>query len=416
MDSLKNFSVTYLLPYAADSDAVRDRSAQRHFRHTSIVVAVNTEQVVYEVRRSGGIPIDVKAIKQGWSFLNPVSRDYKQQFMLAIFFNTQAGLSAGRALKLVIEAENGPLRQRLNYAYLILDGGGSFLEAMAALDFFDSTTLAIMEAGEKTGTLSNAINTAVEYYQARAGTLKVLMGTAVFTAVEMAFSILSLIGNRLAVLPAIEKEISDNASPEKIAAIKSGIAVAYFANDLMLMISLALVGFVLVAGYGYANGTPAFRKKVDDIILKIPAIKDIVLHGAITNSCKVAVSLIRGGVDLIASIAIAEKASRVPRVVSYWRDAVKRIQDGEDISNALAQAPMENSERTLIRSHTNRSQLARAYDVIAERRSSLAMRAAKKFQVFSFVATLAFALVAVLIALFVALIQSQGAMTSLTSM
>ena len=416
MDGLKNFDVTYLLPYAADADAVRDRSAPRHYRHKSIVVAGSTEQVVHEVRKGGGIPIEIRVIKPTLSIFNPVTRDYKQQFMLAIFFNTQAGLSAGRALKLVIEAENGPLRQRLNYAYLILDGGGSFLEAMDALDFFDPTTLAIMEAGEKTGTLSNAINTAVEYYQARAGTLKVLMGTAVFTSVEVAFSILSLIGNRAAVLPAIQKEISENASPEKVAAIKQGIAVAYFANDLMLAISLAVVGASMVAAYGYLNGSKNFRKKVDDIILKVPAIRDIVMHGAVTNSAKVAVSLIRGGVDLIASIAIAERASRVPRVVAYWNDAVRRIQDGEDIATALAQNPLENSERTLIRSHTDRSQLARAYEVIAERRATLAQRAARKFQVFSFVATLAFSLVAVLIALFVALIQSQGTMTSLTSL
>jgi general secretion pathway protein F len=416
MEGLKNFNVVYLLPYAADADAVRDRAATQYFRHNGIVVAVNEEQVVYELRRNGGIPVEVRAIRPTSNFLNPVSRDYKQQFMLAIYFNTQAGLSAGRALKLVIEAENGPLRQRLNYAYLILDGGGSFLEAMDALDFFDRTTLAIMEAGERTGTLSNAINTAVEYYQSRATTLKILLGTAIFTAVEVTFSIASLIGNRTAVLPAIEKEISENASTEKIVSIKRGIGVAYFANDLMLVLSLALIVFAAVCFYGYLNGSPKFRRKVDAIILRIPAIRDIVLHGAVTNSAKVAVSLIRGGVDLIASIAIAEKASRVPRVVDYWRSAVKRIEDGEDITLALAQSPLENSERTLIRSHTDRSQLARAFEVIAERRASLAQRAARKFQVFSFVATLAFALVAVLIALFVALIQSQGTMSSLNSL
>jgi general secretion pathway protein F len=227
----------------------------------------------------------------------------------------------------------------LNLAYLILDSGGSFLEAMDALDFFDQTTLAIMEAGEKTGTVSNAIDTAVAYYQARASTLKVLMGTAIFTSVEVGFSILSLIGNRVAVLPEIEKQISQDASPEKIASIKRGIAVAYAANDLMLLLSLAGVVCIFIALYGYLNGSQQFRKKVDDLILRIPTIKDVILHSAITNSAKVAVSLINGGVDLIASIAIAEKASRVPRVVEYWRGAVKRIEDGEDISSvALIQS------------------------------------------------------------------------------
>lgn len=416
MEGLKNFSVVYLLPYAADADAVRDRSAAHYFRHSGIVVAASPEQVVYELRRNGGIPVEVRAIRPTSNFFNPVSRDYKQQFMLAIYFNTEAGLSAGRALKLVIEAENGPLRQRLNLAYLILDGGGSFLEAMDALDFFDQTTLAIMEAGERTGTLSNAINTAVEHYQARATTLKILFGTAVFTAVEMTFSILSLIGNRAAVLPAIEKEISENATTEKLQSIKRGIGVAYFANDLMLVLSLALIVFAVVCAYGYLNGSQNFRRKIDDIILRIPAIRDIVLHGAVTNSAKVAVSLIRGGVDLIASMAIAEKSSRVPRVVDYWHGAVMRIQDGEDIAHALAQNPLENSERTLIRSHTDRTQLARAFEVIAERRAALAQRAARKFQVFSFVATLVFALAAVLIALLVALIQSEGTMSSLNAL
>jgi general secretion pathway protein F len=416
MESLKNFSVTYLLPFAADADATLDRSARKHFRHKRIMVATNREQVVHDVRKNGGMPIEVRVIKPAMAWLNPVSRDYKQQFLLAIFFNTQAGLSAGRALKLVIDAENGPLRQRLNFANLILDGGGSFLEAMEALDFFDQTTLAILEAGEKTGTLSSAINTAIDYFQARAGTLKILMGTAIFTSIEVAFSVLSLIGNRVAVLPAIEKEISENNTPEKIASIKRGIAIAYFANDLMLLVSLALIIFAAICTWGYFDGSRDFRKKIDDIILRIPQVKDIILHGALANSTKVAVSLIRGGVDLMASFAISEKASRVPRVLGYWRDAVSRIEDGEGIAHALAQAPLENSERTLIRSHTDRHQLARAFEVIAGRREVLAQRAAKKFQVFSFFATLIFSLVAVLIALFVALIQSEGSLASMTSL
>ena len=415
MDKLKNFNVTYLLPYAADAEAVQDRTARKHFRHQSVMVAASEQQVVRQVCSNGGIPVEIQPIKPTLAIFNPVSRDYKQQFMLAIYFNTQAGMSAGRALKLVIEAENGPLRQRLNHAYLILDGGGSFLEAMDALDFFDQTTLAIMEAGEKTGTLSNAINTAVEYYQARAGTLKILMGTAVFTSVEVAFSILSLIGNRVAVLPAIEKQITEDVTAEKAASIRRGIGVAYVANDLMLVISIICVLVAAVCGYAYVAGSPALRKKVDDFILKIPVLKDIVLHGAITSSTKVAVSLIRGGVDLLAAIAIAEKSSHVPRVWHYWRSAVRRVEDGELVADALAQAPLENSERTLIRSHTDRSQLARAFEVISERRASMAQRAAKKFQVFSFVATLFFALAAVLIALFVAVLQSEGSMSALTS-
>ena len=285
---------------------------------------------------------------------------------------------------------------------------------MEALNFFDQSTLAIMEAGEKTGTLSNAINTAVEHYQARAGTIKVLMGTAVFTSVEVAFSILSLIGNRTAILPAIEKQLTEDVSPEKAAAIKSGISIAYFANDLMLIVSLAGIIAILICGYGYMSGGTVFRKKVDDIILRIPTIKDIILHGAITSSTKVAVSLIRGGVDLLAAIAIAEKSTRVPRVLNYWRSAIRRVENGELISTALGQSPLENSECTLIRSHTDRAQLARAFEVISDRRAAMAQRAAKKFQVFSFVATMAFALVAVLIALFVALLQSEGSMTALT--
>ncbi|GAA4030006.1 type II secretion system F family protein [Actimicrobium antarcticum] len=416
MDGLKNFSVTYLLPFAADAEAVRDRSARKYFRHRSIVVAVTTEQVVHEVRQNGGIPVDIRVIKPTLAFLNPVSRDYKQQFLLAIYFNTQAGLSAGQALKLVIEAENGPLRQRLNFANLILDGGGSFLEAMDALAFFDQTTLAILEAGEKAGTLSKAINTAIDYYKARAGTLKILMATAIFTTVEVAFSVLSLIGNRMAVLPAIEKEMADNATPAKIEGIKRGIAIAYFANDLMLVVSLALMAFAAACLFAYLNGSRDYRQKIDDVIQRIPQLKDIVLHGGMANSTKVAVSLIRGGVDLMATFAIAEKASQVPRVLNFWRNAVKRIEDGEDVAHALAQVPLENSERTLIRSHADRHQLARAFEVIAERREVLAQRAAKKFQVFSFFATLAFSLAAVLIALFVALLQSEGSLASMTSL
>ncbi|MEC4720401.1 type II secretion system F family protein [Noviherbaspirillum sp. CPCC 100848] len=415
MSGLRNYEASYLLPFASDHEAVRDKVASKYFRHRAIIVASTERQVVEEVQRRGGIPLDLKVIRPGLSFLNPVSRDQKQQYLRAIYTNVKGGMSASVALRHVVDGETGPLRQRLNLAYSLLDSGGSFLEAMQALGFFDRTTLAIMEAGERTGKMAEAINTAVQYYKARASTLKVILTTATWTAVEVIFSILSLIGNRSTVLPMIEKQMEEMQSGDKTQAVKDGLNLAYAVNDTMLFVSLVGIAAVMGCVAVYVSGNEHFKKKIDDIVLKIPHVSDLMLHSGLANSARVAVSLIRGGVPLKPALAITEKASWIPRIVDFWRGAGRRLDDGDSLSIAMVNAPLDPSETTIIKAVHSREDLAEALETVVERRSDFAERAAKRIQVISLIGTMAYAAVAVMIALFVAIVQNKGMMTSLTS-
>jgi type II secretory pathway component PulF len=413
-DKLRNYHVDYLLPTPGEGSIARRDSDAGQFHHREILVGQNEVEIVRYVRSLGGVPVTIKLIEQGGSSGRKVSADFKEQFLLAIYFSCSS-MSASKAMESVIESSTGSVRAHLNQTLQIIKRGGSFIEAIEETNFFDESTEAILSAGERTGTLKEAISTAVEHTKSKARNNKLMLGMAMFTGIELFFAVTSLLANRYGMLPSLEKNLSPDYAPEKIAALKQAIHTGYLLNDIMIYLTAAGMIVGVTAFYAYFDKDRRFRKWVDDKVMMIPILGQTILHTAISNSFKIAASLVKGGAPLTVVMDMSEKSTRVPRVIDYWREAGRRSENGDAVAQAMSQSVLDNTDQLLISAHTDRAQLAHALLTIGERRSMLAEKYARNFGLMSFILTSAYTTIAVCISLYVMYIQNASMMNGMGS-
>lgn len=411
-NQLRSYQVDYLLKVRSDANAVEDRKARGYFRHRDLIVGENEEEVISSIRRQGGIPVDVSPVESRFNAFNRVTAEYKKQFLMAIHFNCTS-MSAARALETVIESDTTSTRAHLNGAHAIIKRGGGFIEALVSLDFFNESTLAILEAGERTGTLTEALRTAVEHLESRAVNNKLLTGMASLAAIEIFMAVSTVVSNRYGLLPMMLNNMPVDAPAAKTQEIQQAIHYAMVFSDIMMWGTFGVFFVVVMAIYAYFDRDKSFRSWVDDKVMSVPVLSKAILHSAVANSFKVAASLVKGGVHLNAAIAIAEKSSRVPGVMRYWGEARIRSENGDSVAAMLSQPLLDNSDRLLVSAHTDRVQLATSFATIAERRSYMAAKASKRFGVVSFFATALYLTVAVLGSVYVIWIQNDSLLSGL---
>lgn len=405
---MRSWSAVYLLPYAAGPSATPDRKARGYFRHKEVMTASSSREVVGELVARQAIPVEVKELKPAHPLLERVSKSFRQQFLLTLTFGVEGGMSPGRALEQAIESETGPIRQRLALGLQMLRQGRSFVDAFRSLDLYDTTTLAIIEAGEETGKLPQALRTALGHLQRSDAAMKTIVGTVSWTVIDLAFAVSSIIGTRFGMIPYLRGQ--NTGSNKNAEAMNSALDLATTANDILIAITVLALVALLVGFYSYLGSNESFRAKVDAILLKTPILKDLMGNTAVANTCNVMSSLLKGGVNFIPASRIAERGTRMLSVVRYWTTARNRVESGELVSAAVSMEPFTPNERMILRSHRDVGMLATGYQTIGEQRDEKAKSAAKKFALTAFFGSLFYSSLGVLLVLYVVYIQNETAM------
>lgn len=411
-NQLRSYEVRYLLPYRLDVSAIQDKKVAGYYHHRALIVGESTMAVIAQVRDMGGLPVSVKVARSRWRVFRRMDQDYKQQFLKAIYYNSSA-MSASKALEAVIESDNSSLREMLNPALMIVKRGGSFMEAMDAIGEFDESTLAILEAGERMGTLQVSIDTAVQHLASSAVTNKAMMGIVSIASVELLFAMASLVGNRYGVLPSLIKNVPETTPPEKVLEIQRAVDNGMLFNDFMIWGTVLIIAAGMIGVFAYFDRDKKFRKWVDDKVMLIPQLSQVILNTAAANSFKIAASLIEGGVHLTVAMGIAVKSTRVPRVIEYWETAMRRTETGDSVAGALMQPLLDNSDRVLISAHKESADLAESFKNIAAKRLDRGRSAAKKFSYLLFIGMAVYSMIAVAASLYVVYIQNSALLSEM---
>ena len=408
---IRTWTVEYLLPYAANSSAVPDSKAKGQFRHREVMTGSTQVAVIREIRQLSGVPVDVREQAQPHPLFNRVTVEYRQQFLMSLMFSVDGGVSAGRALEQLIVQETGPMRARLNLSLDLLRRGRSFVEAFQALDLYDETTLAIIEAGEEIGKLPQALHTASKHLEKNTGSQKLLYSALSITAIDLVFSVMSIIGTRYGLIPELEKQGAGNdATPEAVETFKTAMAIAKYGNDFMIWGTMVLIIALGLSVYAYFGRNQSFRSRVDNVLIRIWVVRDLMLHTAVSATSGVMASLLNGGVPFLQACTITSRGSRMPTVVGYWLKASANVESGEQVSKSLSMAPLQRNEQMLLASHRDVQQLATSFELIAKDREEKAKKASTRFTRMAIAATLIYSGISVLLTLYVVYIQNQGAL------
>ncbi|ABD72085.1 type II secretion system protein (plasmid) [Rhodoferax ferrireducens T118] len=362
-----------------------------------------------------GVPLSAKRDWQfGWQ---KIDKDYRQQFLLALSFNVQSGMSAGKALEEVIQSERGHVRQVMEPALAIIKAGGEFSDAIDGLAMFDDATLSILRAGEKLGAMKEAMASAIAHIKKTNHSMKLMIGALMVIIADIVVSSITVFGVQFYQLPQLRTEGITSKDPVVVANFASNLDMAFLLNGILTAFTVVLSIVVTVVVMSYSNKEMReFRQKVDYALHQMPILRDLLRHTAISSTMSICGALLSGGVMLNKALVIVRGSTMSPIVSGYWQRAESHLEHGESVNIALQdENVLERSECLILASHADQMQLAQAMLAISERRDEMAERASSKFGKFAFWTGLLYSGCGVLIALWVSYIQYQAVMASTTS-
>ncbi len=405
----KTFRVRYLSRTQDSPAATKDPVNPEYWVCEDIFPAPDEDSALKQVIAQGAIPVHAKLVRQTGGY---VTADYKLKFIMAILFAVQAGESVGAAMEKTIEAEQWPLRGRLDPALRLLRAGSTFTEALTLLGLYDETTLAILAAGEHTGTMEQALSTTLQHLQRKSTADGIMKGAVGMILVDIMMAMSSSVTAVFGLLPQAEKQGLQTKDAVALAKWDQAIHLGYVSNWVLLAGALIALAFAFIAWVGYEYGKPQTRERVEQALRKLPYLGAALLHDGVSVSTSIASHLLKGGVLFTSAMEVTARAIRLPVVKRYWTQVLSMTMGGAPTALAMAREPMTLAERRVLASHTNAAQLAEALAQISQFRQEQAAKANKRFIVMGLVSSFLYSALGIASTLYVNYIQITSIMAT----
>jgi len=114
------------------------------------------------------------------------------------------------------------------------------------------------------------------------------------------------------------------------------VAVSVFVQTHWFLLLLLAAGSV--TGFAYLNKKPAFRQKVDPLLLQIPVFGLLMRKIAIARFTRTLGSLLRGGVPILHAIDVVKKTTANYAMISALTNAQNSIRQGSGIAGPLKES------------------------------------------------------------------------------
>jgi|GEM_PF-831304 len=418
---MPNFLARYI-PANASIGVLQSRPGVRlrrigngRYEAVRMITAKDEGSVVREVLREKGVPLRIE--KHRKTFLNTevVTRGYKKSFLQALAFNAEAGMSPGKSLEMVIQSEaNVAMQLELTAASDILAKGGTFSEAIDAIAFFDRVTIAILVAGEKTGSLRQAIASALDHYEASVMTGKSIFGMMGLIAFDLVTVVSTAVGVQYGFLPKMAADGIKSTDPKVIAAFHDKVALGYLMNGALLWIAgIVAVVAALFLYFSLSRNPGPLKGAVDRVMQKLPLLRKFFENTAVAASFSVAASMLRGGVRFSQTVAVATNSTNFPAMKHYWERVKVRMMLGDTVARAMYSPPIRENEFMLLSSHRSIDQLAKVVGDISRDRAEKAQGNAKVINRSLLAGAMIYSSISVLIYLWLLWIQNEAVLANL---
>ena len=290
------------------------------------------------------------------------SPSYKIAFLNAMELRLRAGVSLGKALRAVIEAESHPAKRRdMAQALQALEAGETVASAMVRLGFFDPTVIAILTAGERAG-MSAAISAAVTHLQVRQSWFRQHAVVWFVLANEMLSVAYAPVLLYTEILPWMRRTISEPTAPAALMAYHRDMQIAQNLTTALLVLNVLLFLFAVVNAYRVRR------------LLAAPGVLMFFADGSMSVGFRLAAAMLQSGVTIEA--AARELALQAPGWARrYWQAVNHQLESSIEPAQALLQRGVYLEEQSLLASHANARQLAQTCNVLSDGRAYRARRA-----------------------------------------
>lgn len=313
----------------ADSPA----SARRELRRRGILA--NTL-----VRKEAPKPVasDSRSTTRGWQEMleGGISIREKALFASKLSAMVDAGVPLLRGIDLMrIQQKSPKFRRALTAMAQDVNQGDSLGAAMRRWpQVFDNLTIAMVEAGEAGGVLDETLKRLAFLLEQNARLQNQIKGAMGYPVTVMIIAILVFLGMTMFMIPTFAG-IFDQLGGE----------LPWF-TQLMLDISgllrspfaLILLGGLMLGGYLFMRfySTPAGRRQVDAVLLKLPLFGDLLQKTATAQFCRTMSSLSRAGVPILMSLEIVRETSTNTVIGDAIVSSRNEVSEGIPLSAALS--------------------------------------------------------------------------------
>lgn len=246
-----------------------------------------------------------------------------------------AGLPLATSLRTVIEQTQSPGMKTIAEEILInVESGKTLYESFAAHpDVFNGVYLALIKAGEASGTLDLALKRLADQEEKDAAMMSKIRGAMVYPGIILVVVIAVLAFMMTSVVPQVKGLYNDMG--ETIPGLTQVLVNIsdFFANFwwLILIITVATVGGLIFA----VKRTPTGRKVMDEIKIHVPIFGKLFRKLYVSRFARTAEMMLATGVPMLDSVTIAIDATNNVVVEDEYRKALEPIKGGKSLSSAL---------------------------------------------------------------------------------
>jgi type IV pilus assembly protein PilC len=246
------------------------------------------------------------------------------------------GLHLVRILtSLAAETANKNFRKVLESVRDSITAGASFADSLGQHPhIFDRLYVAVVRAGELSGSLPIVLDTLTTYLEKTANLRRKVKGAIAYPSVILTVSLLIVFIMVVKIVPVFEN-VYARANAQLPAPTRLLIALRTSVREYTLWVALAVV--VLVLAFYAAIQTPRGRWAFDLFKLKQPLFGPLIRKAILARTCRTLSVLLNSGIPLIEAMETVSRVAGNAIVEDALRKATQRMRDGGTIAETLRQ-------------------------------------------------------------------------------
>jgi type IV pilus assembly protein PilC len=291
------------------------------------------------ITSQGMSPIDIKAKGNGFAGLGGrVSTKDKVVFSRQISTLLNAGLPLAKSLSTVgRQIKSKGMKSVISDIQASIESGNSFAVSLEKHEsVFGSVFVSMVQAGEASGTLDKTLERIANQVEADAETMSKVKGAFVYPIIVIfvLFGVIAFMMNTI--LPQVQALYKDLKKPLPGTTQFLIDLVHYSTKYWYLIILFGGTGIFVLKRY---LATPAGKKLVDGIKMKMPPFNKLFMKLYMARMCRTGSSLIATGVPLLETLRIVGDAIGNSIINNSLVKATEGVKGGAPLSSMLEKDP-----------------------------------------------------------------------------
>lgn len=281
-----------------------------------------------------------RSIKQG----NPVSRLISNNlsvskrdlvfFFKQLAFMLRAGLPMLHSLSISQNQFKGRLRTVIQEMIAEIEGGSNLSTAMRKYksDVFPPIVANMVHAGESTGGIEAVVMRLGEHLEKKIALRSQTISAMIYPVIVI-FAAVAVVAFLLGVIIPKFAAFLTNRGKKLPEPTQLLIDMSNFVVNYGVYIIGSFVVMAILIGLYYA--TPRGKLMIDTLLLKVPVIGKLLLHGALADFCWSLSMMLRSGLTAFESLNIASKVIGNRYISDHLARAAEKIKIGKDLASSI---------------------------------------------------------------------------------